>query len=486
MELVQNKEGLVATLTVKVSQEDYAAKVEKNLKKMRQTSQVKGFRPGNAPMSLIKKMYGQSVMFDEINKIVCESIENYEKENSEYLLGHVIPSSDKHFINDFNEQRDFEFVYEACFFPEFTYKIDENTELPYYNIIVNEQDIDEEINYFSERYPNFGTADVIDDNCNVKVNINLAKDGEEKTHSTNILMDTVLDEYKSLFLGASVNDVINVEIRKVFISELNLLDMLELDDEEFELLPETLPFTIVEISKKMPPAFEQEFFDRIAGKDIIHSEEELREHIRQNIVSDYELISLDNLYLDSVSILEEKINVVLPEDFIEKYIRFLQNDDEKLQEGQFERMVQHYTNEMKWAFILSSILKQSGFIMTLEMIKEETKKDIRHNMHNLQFADLDNLVNIYLQNEDYVQDIIEKIKRRKLSVILKENAKLNVVDITFAKFRELYQQHEDNKKINAAPDDGLKTDAAVNSESTVEDSETVNTEIQENNTEKQE
>ncbi|MEG1556096.1 MAG: trigger factor family protein [Bacteroidales bacterium] len=44
----------IQELSIEISKDDYAEKVEAALKKQRKTAQVPGFRVGNAPMGLIK------------------------------------------------------------------------------------------------------------------------------------------------------------------------------------------------------------------------------------------------------------------------------------------------------------------------------------------------------------------------------------------------------------------------------------------------
>jgi trigger factor len=447
MEFIQNKEGLVATLTVKVSQEDYATQVEKGLKKMRQTAQCKGFRPGNVPMSMIKKMYGQSILFEEINKIVREVIENYEKENEGQILAQVIPS-DKHQLPELGENKDFEFVYEAGFLPEFTYQIDENTELPYYNILVEDKEIDNEIKYYHEISQNLEPTDVVENECLIKVSTILAND--EKVESASILMSAVPDEYKSLFLGAKVNDVINVEIRKVFPNEVDLMGMLAINKETLDIQPETLQFTIIEISK-ITKITGQEFFDNIAGKDNVHNDDELREYLKKSIATYYENLSLDKLYADSIKILKEKANVTLPNDFLEKYIRFVQKDNSEISsDEQFEYLMKYFIDETAWKYIVKSLFKQADILITSEMIKEEAKTIIKQHYGNYPDSDMDQMVNYYLQNQEYTHSVIEKIKQKKLSALLKEKAKLNVIDITLDEFRKLSQpaEKENNSEEN--------------------------------------
>jgi trigger factor len=446
MELIQNREGLVATLTVKISQEDYAAQVEKGLRKVRQTAQLKGFRRGNAPMSIIKKMYGSSLLVEEINKIIFEVIGNYEEENKEHLIGRVIPINNQQLTESDEEYKDLEFVYEAGFYPEFTYQIDENTELPYYNIIVEDTTIDEVIDYYRNAYQILENIDEVDDNCLICANVNVIKEGEEKTHTAKFIISVVPDEYKSLFSGTKVNDVINVEIRKVFTNENDLTSMLAINKDDLDLQPEILPFTIVSIEKSVPAKMDKEFFDMVSGQDSINTEEEFRDYVRNNIAADYEIMSLNRLYLDSIKILKEKIGFDLPRDYIEKYIRFMQKEDEDPTEEPFESYVQYFIDETKWKYIVQSLFTQNDISITPEMIQEEAETVIKETYSNYGYYDMDELVNYYLSNKEFLHNILTRSQRRQLANLLKQRAKLNVTDITADEFKAKYNNKEEEEQ----------------------------------------
>ncbi|MDR0726266.1 MAG: hypothetical protein LBF59_09725 [Prevotellaceae bacterium] len=464
MELIQNKEGLIATLTVIVSQEDYATKVEKELRKLRQTSQVKGFRPGNAPMSLIKKMYGTPLIIEEINKLVLELIKNYEQENAGRIFAQVIPSENNQMLTTFDEQKNLEFVYEAGFFPEFTYKVDENTELPYYNIILNDEDIDAEIEGYRSTFYITENCETIEDNCIIGVDINLVKDGEEITRSTNFLINIVPDEHKQTFLGAKVNDIVDVEVRKVFTNEIDLMGMLNINKDELKLLPENLTFIITNIEKRTPAQINQELFDKVAGKDNIHSEEELREYAKNAIITDYNAMSLDKLYRDSIEILLEKVNINIPKAFIERYIRFLEKEGNEISEENFNSMVQYFIRESTWKYITSSLLEQNNIQLNYSMFREEVKAILRENYpHHSDYyseEELDELMATYGKNEMYVRYIVGRTTKKQFASFLKENAKLNVKDVTIEEFQSTYDKHnaDTNVNANALPDTVLTND----------------------------
>ena len=70
------------TIVIELEKADYQEKVDKSLTQLRQRAEIPGFRKGKVPKSVIQKMYGKSVLVDEINKIITEELGNFVKENN--------------------------------------------------------------------------------------------------------------------------------------------------------------------------------------------------------------------------------------------------------------------------------------------------------------------------------------------------------------------------------------------------------------------
>src|SRR4030043_1898344 len=92
----ENTGDLNAVLTVKLGKADYEGKVETVLKDYRKKANIKGFRPGMVPIGLIRKMYGNAVKIDEINKAVSENIRKYLTDEKIDILGDPLPKADEH------------------------------------------------------------------------------------------------------------------------------------------------------------------------------------------------------------------------------------------------------------------------------------------------------------------------------------------------------------------------------------------------------
>ena len=70
-------DSLNAVVKVAIAAEDYQGKVTTILQDYRKKADVPGFRKGHVPMGMIKKQYGKSIMIDEINKMLQESLNTF-------------------------------------------------------------------------------------------------------------------------------------------------------------------------------------------------------------------------------------------------------------------------------------------------------------------------------------------------------------------------------------------------------------------------
>ena len=148
---LQNIDKVSAQLTVKLEKADYQEKVDKSLKSFRQKAQMPGFRKGMVPMSLVKKMYGKSVIAEEVNKVLQEAVYNYIKENKVNMLGEPLPNEEKQQVIDFDTMEEFEFVFDIALAPEFKAEVSAKDKVDYYTIEVSDEMIENQVKMYTQR-----------------------------------------------------------------------------------------------------------------------------------------------------------------------------------------------------------------------------------------------------------------------------------------------------------------------------------------------
>ena len=119
MEIILDKnsatEGLIK---ITLNEADYQPKVEEKVKEYSRKAQLKGFRPGKVPAGLIRKMYGKSILIEEINELLSKSVIDYIKQNDIKIIGDPLPVMEKTALIDWDNQKEFVFDLDESQFAE--------------------------------------------------------------------------------------------------------------------------------------------------------------------------------------------------------------------------------------------------------------------------------------------------------------------------------------------------------------------------------
>ena len=95
-------DNLNATITINIIKDDYQSQFKSELSKTAAKAQMKGFRKGKTPLSVVKKMYGKGILADAVNNTLQAALSDYLKSEDLDILGQPIPSDDQDGDLDFD------------------------------------------------------------------------------------------------------------------------------------------------------------------------------------------------------------------------------------------------------------------------------------------------------------------------------------------------------------------------------------------------
>ena len=159
----ENIDNLNALLKVNVTKEDYSEKVENQIKDFRKKARIDGFRPGKVPEGLVRKMYGKSILVDEVNKLVSDTLTKYLVDEKLNILGEPLPSKEHQKPFDFDTDNDYEFIFDIAVAPQVEVKLSKKDKIPYYEIKVEDSILDSHIDNYTRRFGEFKDIDVATD-----------------------------------------------------------------------------------------------------------------------------------------------------------------------------------------------------------------------------------------------------------------------------------------------------------------------------------
>lgn len=437
----EKKSEQVQILSIEICKEDYAANVEAALKKQRRVAQVPGFRPGNAPMPLIKKAYEKSFIADEVNKMMFDELNKYVHENKLDILGEPLPVDDKTIV-DFEHPEKFVFTFEIAAQKPFDIDYAKLPVVTDYKITAGEKEIDNFVEDLRKRHGQYTAPETISDSDFVTVEFGENNNG-------NFYANDLNKEGKKLFIGKNNKEVVTADVNTIFEDDTKLATFLKTTPENLDKTqPNKLEMTIKYIGHLEPAEINDDFFKKAYPDGSITNEADLRKEAAKKIEAEYVQHSQRKFMNDAIGALVDNVAVELPEDFLRRYILYAQTDmtEEKLNE-EFDK----YLNSFKWQLIENKITKDNDVKVTDDDIKQYVRNFFLANYFAQFNADdvkdrVDALVADTLKNKETVKNIYDQLFDDAIGKALQKVMKTEVKTVTFEQFAdELYGIKEETK-----------------------------------------
>ena len=348
-------DDLNAVIKVQLDQADYQENVDKVLKNHRKNANIPGFRKGHVPMGMIKKQVGVSVMVEEINKILSESLHKFITDEDLNLLGNPLPKLDEQHTIDWKNQTDFEFSYEVGIAPEFDVDVVSKLKLDYYKIKVADKDVDKYISDVAKRYGKMSNPEVAEADDMVFGKFEeLDGEGNVKeggiNHSSVIIIDAVTDKkvQKSL-VGAKANDTYEIDPKIVSANPQDQAAAIGVDTTKLDTIISKFKFTVEKINKIIPAELDQELFDKVYGPGVITDVKEFRAKVSDELGKGLSTDADRKLKADIQDKLIEKLKLKLPDNFLKRWIK--ESNEKPITVEQVEEEYDNYSKGLQWQLI---------------------------------------------------------------------------------------------------------------------------------------
>jgi trigger factor len=425
-----------ALIKINLKEADYQPKFKEKLKSYSKQANIKGFRPGKVPMSIIEKMYGKSIMVEEINKILVDSLKDYIKKNDIKIIGDPLPNNEKAKEIDWDSQKDFEFEYNIGLIDDFKYNLD--FKITKYQIKVEKKVMDEAIENLKQQYGKMTNPETSE--AGDSIFGTLAQASSEFSKDGLIYIDKVAKKLQKSFIGVKKDDVVKVDIQKLFTEAQDLTEMTALSDEEVKSLAGEFEFTVKNVNRVEPAEMNQEFFEKIFGEGKVKTEEEF--------IKEYTKIFEENYDKESEYLLahqlQEKIlkdtKVEVPEDFYKKWILA---SNEEIKADELEKDFEHYIRDLKWTLIKNRIFEENDVKVEYAEIVDYTIKMFQAQFGGMELNEemsknLEVMANNYLQqnNGENYMNVHNQLRTEKIMDILKQKVEISVKKVTRAEFEK--------------------------------------------------
>jgi len=436
-----NIDELTATIALTIEQADYEPRVKKSLNEHRRKAAIRGFRPGMAPMGLIEKMYGKSVLLDEVQKLMSESLNQHITDNKLQLLGEPLPNEDEPSKNDWEKGGDLEFKFDIAFAPQININFTEKDTIPFYKITVTKEDLSKYKESILRQYGKLEDTEISADDDFITATLT---QGEHVIENTYISLKNIENEQlRKPFINKKAGDELEVDVKQTFTNETDLAAMLKVKKEELGNFEPVFNIKINEIKRFAAAELNQDLFDRIFGENEVKSEEEFNQKAEERIASEYTQESNYRFGKDVRAKALEKANIALPNDFLKRWLLYANED--KLTKEQIDKDYNAFAEDLRWQMIRGYIAKEQKLEVSKEAIMEHARQMARYQfamygLPNVPDEHIDRYANNILTNEKEAKNIYERAEDNMVIEYIKSAVTLDEQEITMEKMQKLYEE----------------------------------------------
>lgn len=446
----ENPDKINGLLTIVVEEEDYKNDVEKTLKDYRKKANVPGFRPGQAPMGMIKRQFGPSVKMEAVNKIIGQQIYKYVQDNKIQMLGEPL-TSEKQAPVDIEKDGPYTFMFDIAVAPEMKVSLTGRDKVDYYKIVVDDKTIDQQVDMLASRSGSYEKAENYEGNDMLKGDLReLDENGNTKeggiTVESAVLMPSYIkvDDQKKLFDGAKLGDIITFNPRKAYPdNDTEVSQLLKIERDAVKDMESEFSYQITEIQRFKKHEVNEELFKQVFGEDTDVKDEaafraKIAEGLNEQLVNDSDFKFL----LDVRAHCEKKVGKLEYPDALLKRIMLANNKDkgEDFVEKNYEKSIK----ELTWHLIKEQLVSAQNIKIEDADIKETAKEAARaqfaqYGMTNIPDEYIENYANEILKKGDSTEALVDRAVDRKLAAVLKGVVKLNEKEISVEDFNKMMQ-----------------------------------------------
>ncbi|MBO5107325.1 MAG: trigger factor [Bacteroidales bacterium] len=434
MKLEQNRiDDLNLELTLAVTAEDYADSRKKKLNDYRKKAEIKGFRKGMVPMSLVEKMYGQSALVDAVNDVVSEGLNNFIHENNLRVLGEPLPSEDQPEA-EWVAGNDFTFKFDIAENPEVSFELSKDDEIVYYTITVTEAAKKEMKDNLLKQYGSLEEGKKAKEDDFIIVDF---EQGETKVEGTYVALRNVAEAARKSFVGVKPGDVLDVNVNEAFENETDRASMLKVSKDELATLDPMFRMTVKNVKTFVNAPLTEETFEKIFG---VKTEEEFDAKIEERIRAEYAQEADFRFSKDAKTYLLEKAGVNVAEKFLKRWV-FVVNEGKFTMED-IEKDWDLFIVDYKWQMVRNYLMNKYNVKIEEADLLASAKgfaayQFAMYGMNNVPEEQLEAFAKNILSQEEQGRRILDQVENEKTFAAVREVVTLKKKKISVDKFREL-------------------------------------------------
>lgn len=434
----KNIDDLTLQLNLQIAKEDYADRKKKILSDYRRKADIRGFRKGMAPMSLIEKMHGPAALGEAVNNAISEGLTNYIRDNKLNILGEPLPNDEAQKPVDWENDETFEFVFDVALAPELNFTVSKDDRITLYNVKVSDKAREEYRSNLLKQYGKLEPCESVKEDDFIVVDFEQEGLKVENTYVT--LRNMPKEEVKAMFLGKKAGDSFDINVNEAFENEADRAGMLRVKKEELADLNPMFRLTIKEVKNFVEAEANQETFDRIFGEGNVKSEADFNAKIDERLSAEYKQESDYRFMLDARDYFLAKTDIKLPEDFLKRWL-FTINEGKFTME-EIEKDFALFLKDFRWQLIRQYIMKENSISVNNDDMMDAAKKIAAYQfamygISNMPEEQMTKYAESMLSQEKEARRIYEKVEDDKTVAHIRASVTLEEKEIDIEELHKL-------------------------------------------------
>ena len=425
---VENKKGLNKDIKVFIDKKTMNSYMDEKYEEIKNTVNLKGFRPGKVPKEILKRQFGQAIFSEVLDKVLKDTSVKALEDNKIKPAGQ--PKLD---LKTYGEDKDLEYVMSVTELPKVELKSVENIKYDEYSVKIDANETDKRIKEIAKSQNNFKevAADVksVDENLVIfdyKATID-GKDftgGEGKNTQLILGKDLFIKGFDKQLTGVKKNDEKSVDVT---LPE-------NYPQKEYANKKANFICKIIEVKKSEEVKIDDDFAKNLGAKDLA----DLKGLVSKQINDEYKN-SLDKLV--KTQILKEIENFKvdeIPENLIEEEVKILSQgmteEDSKKSRKNFEEIAK---KRIKVGLILNEFGEQNKIKVTEQEVQAEVQKQLR-----MMPGQEKMVMEFYQKNPSALASLRGTVYEEKIIDLIKTKAKASKKEISKLEAEKILKEHQ--------------------------------------------
>ncbi len=427
---VENIKGLNKDIKVFIDKKTMNAHMDEKYEEIKNTVNLKGFRPGKVPREILKRQFGQAIFSEVLDKVLKDTSVKALEDNKIKPAGQ--PKLD---LKTYGEDKDLEYVMSVTELPKVELKSVENIKYDEYSVKIEANETDKRIKEIAKSQNNFiNVADKVEaaDGNSVVFDYTATIDGKNFTGGEGKNIQLILG--KDLFIKGFDKQLVGVKKNDEKSVEAILPE--NYPQKEFAMKKAIFVCKILAVKKSEDIKIDDEFAKNLGAKDLT----DLKLLVSKQINEEYKN-SLDKLA--KTQILKEIENFKvdeIPENLVDEEIKILaqgmSEKDAKESRKNFEGIAK---KRIKVGLILNEFGEQNKIKVTEQEVQAEVQKQLR-----MMPGQEKMVMEFYQKNPSALASLRGTVYEEKIIDLIKTKAKPNKKEITKEEAEKILKKHQEH------------------------------------------